>query len=213
MIKNLIFDLGGVIENLHMDQAEKAFRELGMDLMKSISDDSNIVKAVMNYINGFMSEPEVAAVIRPYCMPDVTDEQIMQAMLAECGDTPVARLKALNALRSHYKVYLLSNISERFWVDAVEKMASNGYRPADCFDRCFLSYEMQLAKPDTRIYQQVINDTGIRPEETLYFDDRPENVEAGKVAGFQAVMVETNFLEKTEEWKQITNNNGKTSIA
>ncbi len=160
MIKNLIFDLGGVIENLHMDQAEKAFREIGMDLMKSISDDPNIVKAVMNYINGFMSEPEVAAVIRSYCMPDVTDEQIMLAMLAECGDIPVARLEALKSLRSRYKVYLLSNISERFWVDAVQKMNAQGYSPEDCFDRCFLSYEMQLAKPDARIYQQVVCETG-----------------------------------------------------
>ena len=203
MIKNLIFDLGGVIENLHMDRAERAFREIGMDLTKAIAENPNIVKTVMGYINGFVSEPEVAAVIRPYCSPDVTDEQIMLAMLAECGDIPVARLEALKGLRSRYKVYLLSNISERFWLDAVQKMNAQGYSPEDCFDRCFLSYEMQLAKPDAGIYQQVVSETGIRLEETLYFDDRKENVEAGKTAGFHAVMVDTNFLERTEEWNKV----------
>ena len=203
MIKNLIFDLGGVIENLHMDRAERAFREIGMDLTKAIAENPNIVKKVMGYINGFVSEPEVAAVIRPYCSPNVTDEQIMRAMLSECGDIPVARLEALKSLRSRYKVYLLSNISERFWLDAVKKMDAHGYLPDDCFDRCFLSYEMQLAKPDARIYQQVISETGIRPSETIYFDDRIENVEAGKAVGFHAVMVETNFLEKTEEWNSL----------
>lgn len=67
----------------------------------------------------------------------------------------------------------------------------------------FLSYAMHVAKPDADIYRQMILSTGIQPEETLYLDDRVENVEAGRKMGLIAELVVSNQLEQNKAWKQL----------
>ena len=47
---------------------------------------------------------------------------------------------------------------------------------------------MKLAKPDKAIFLKMIKDSGIVPEETLYIDDSPANIEAGKALGLHTVL-------------------------
>ena len=54
---------------------------------------------------------------------------------------------------------------------------------------------MQLAKPDPRIFQALIDATGISPEETLFFDDSRSNIATAKAMGFQAHLAPMNNLE------------------
>ena len=54
---------------------------------------------------------------------------------------------------------------------------------------------MQLAKPDPRIFQAVIDATGISPEDTLFFDDSRSNIATAKSMGFQAHLAPMNKLE------------------
>ena len=98
-------------------------------------------------------------------------------------------------LRKDHKVYLLSNIYDRGWQIATEAFRKHGVEPEDCFDKLFLSHEMQLAKPDPRIFHAVIDATGIKPEETIFFDDSRSNIETAKAMGFQAKLAPMNKLE------------------
>ena len=77
----------------------------------------------------------------------------------------------------------------------VKAFRKHGVAPEDCFDHLFLSHEMQLAKPDPRIFYEVIETTGIKPEETLFLDDSRSNIETAKNIGFQAQLVPMNKLE------------------
>ena len=52
----------------------------------------------------------------------------------------------------------------------------------------YLSYRMRLAKPDKAIFIKMIEDSGIVPGETLYIDDSPANIEAGRALGFHTVL-------------------------
>ncbi len=54
------------------------------------------------------------------------------------------------------------------------------------FDRPFLSYELQLVKPDRAIFEVVSNSLALRPEEILYFDDNHPNVDSARAAGWRA---------------------------
>jgi putative hydrolase of the HAD superfamily len=54
------------------------------------------------------------------------------------------------------------------------------------FDCRTFSYELELIKPDAAIYEDMIQGLGIAPEEGLFFDDRPENVEGARAVGLQA---------------------------
>jgi len=195
MIKNIIFDLAGVIMNLNLERDTKALNAAGLPDFIGCLANKAIRVPCLAYLNGLIPKTEFITAIRPQCKPDVTDQEIDWAMNAVLDDIPLSRLKMLVDLRQKYKVYLLSNIYDDAWNHAVREIESKGYKLDQCFDELFLSHIMQLAKPDHRIFQAVIDATGLRPEETIYYDDTRENIEAARRMGFISVLVPMNKLE------------------
>jgi HAD superfamily hydrolase (TIGR01509 family) len=59
------------------------------------------------------------------------------------------------------------------------------------FDGWIASCDVGLRKPDPEMYQHALEHTGARAEQTIYIDDRPEMVEAGKGAGLIAIRYES----------------------
>lgn len=55
------------------------------------------------------------------------------------------------------------------------------------FDECVLSYEVGVRKPEVAIYRRVEAITGRRPEEHVFVDDQPRNIEAARAAGWQGI--------------------------
>lgn len=58
------------------------------------------------------------------------------------------------------------------------------------FDGLVISGQVGVAKPDRRIYEHLLEGHGLAPEEVLFVDDRPENVEAGRALGISAHLFE-----------------------
>ena len=65
------------------------------------------------------------------------------------------------------------------------------------FHQMFLSYKLHMVKPDAQIFQHLISETGIVPQETLYIDDLPDNIEAGKAVGLVTQKIDPNTLDQT----------------
>jgi putative hydrolase of the HAD superfamily len=59
------------------------------------------------------------------------------------------------------------------------------------FDVLVWSCQVGLAKPDPAIYRHTLDELGSRLEETLFIDDRQENVEAARALGIQAIQYST----------------------
>lgn len=195
MIKNIIFDLAGVVMNLNLQRDTEALIGVGLPDFEGCLAREEIFRPILDYVNGLISADEFLGKIRSQCSADATDQQILYAMDAVLDDIPKQRLERIIAMRKHYRVFLLSNIYDVAWRHAVGEIEKAGYSVEDCFERVFLSYEMSLAKPDPRIFQAVIDATGIVPEETLYYDDSRSNIEAGNKMGFHSVLVPMNQLD------------------
>jgi glucose-1-phosphatase len=86
----------------------------------------------------------------------------------------------VNTLRINYKTALLSNINILHY----EYLKKN-FPVFGAFDRIFLSFQMGLIKPDKEIYNRVIRDLGVSPQEIFYTDDRPELVQSAKSLGIR----------------------------
>ncbi len=192
---NYIFDLAGVIINLDLERDTKALNFVGLPDFEGCLRQPEISVPTLAYLNGLMPEQEYCDTIRPLCRKDVTDEEILWAMDDVLDVIPASRIDMLMELRKEHKAYLLSNIYDRGWQIATEAFRKHGVEPEDCFDQLFLSHEMQLAKPDPRIFQAVIDSTGISPEETIFFDDSRSNIATAKSMGFQAHLTPMNKLE------------------
>ena len=57
------------------------------------------------------------------------------------------------------------------------------------FERIFLSSSIGMRKPEARAFQHVAAEMGCAPEEILFFDDSPANVEGARAVGLQTVLV------------------------
>lgn len=194
-VRTILFDLAGVLFNLDLEADTRALHAVGLPDFDECLRRPEICRPALDYLNGLMPEAEFLPLIRPYCTPGATDEQILWAMDAVLSDFPVSRMAMLTELRRHYRVILLSNLNERDWRLTLRLIEAAGYTPEQLFDRTFISYQMNLAKPSPLIYQEVIRLTGIRPEETLYLDDTPSNIEAARRLGFRAELIPMNRLE------------------
>lgn len=194
-MENYIFDLAGVIINLDLERDTKALNYIGLPDFEGCIRQPEIAVPTLSYLNGLMSEQEYCDTIRPLCREGITDEDILWAMDDVLDIIPESRIQMLLELRKQHKVYLLSNIYDRGWQIASNAFRKHGVEPEDCFDQLFLSHEMQLAKPDPRIFQALIDATGISPGETLFFDDSRSNIATAKAMGFQAHLAPMNNLE------------------
>ena len=116
---------------------------------------------------------------------DVTNEEIIDAankMLVEIPDEKKKRLLQLK--KAGYRLFLLSNTIDIHWDYCVEHLfLYQNHGVEDYFEHCFLSQRMHLAKPDAHIYEVVIRQATIHPDETLFIDDLKENCEAAEKLG------------------------------
>ncbi len=203
----VVFDLGGVVVDLEVKPAIMEFAKLGLIAdgvsLEHLSNnglpkDWPLAQLMHAMDRGEIDGDTFVEQLRSKCKPGTTDEEVLQAFNLIIGLRP-QRLQWLSSLRRHYRVFLLSNIGDIHWQETRRKALETGIAMEDCFDGFFLSYKMRLAKPDARIYDQLIEQTGIDPSTTLYVDDLPDNIEAGKRAGLQAYKIPCNGLDEQME--------------
>ena len=195
MIRNLIFDLGGVILNYDVEADTRALAQAGLPEYSSWDRYPELGKVANLYLNGLISDAEFCTRIDPFCAAGTTDSMKLYSMQAVLADIPRERLEAIRALRGRYRIFLLSNINHLSWEYALEQFAKAGIDPSDCFDRLFLSYELGIAKPDWRIFHHVLETTGSLAEETLFLDDSSDNIRAAQELGIQTYKVPMNSPE------------------
>ena len=190
MIKNLLFDLGGVIMNINRDRCVDALKALGL----AEADDMLGIAAQKGSFGqleaGKISPEEFRDDIRVRIGRPVSDAEIDNALNRFLLGIPGQRLQALRELRRHYGVYMLSNTNPIMYHSKIaECFRAEGREMADYFDGRVTSFESHLAKPDRAIFEYAIQHLGIKPEETLFLDDSQKNLDAAAEVGFATALV------------------------
>ena len=122
MIKNLLFDLAGVVMNLNIERDTEALRAAGFPNFEECCRNQAIRKPMLTYLNGLCSEQEFFYNIRGVCREGVTDDELRWAMNAVLDDIPQKRIERIISLRKHYKTYLLTNIYTDAWQHALNEV-------------------------------------------------------------------------------------------
>lgn len=197
MIKNLVFDLGGVIVPLNRVACIRAFNDVvGYKDFGDVLRSYRQVGYFDKFETGRISAPRFREIIRSHSVMTtkdgqprtVSDEQIDYSLNCFLCDIPQNRIDALLHFRQSYRMLLLSNTNPIGMNYCRKLFKAKGYDVKELFDRLYLSYQMKVAKPDPDIFKKMMADSGIVPEETLYIDDSLANVEAGKALGFHVVL-------------------------
>lgn len=200
MIKNLLFDFGGVIIDADLPRAISEFEKLGL---KNVANLLNLYTQngfFLDLEEGKLSRNEFCQKISDNVGREVSDKEVETAWLSIVEKTPLFKLDFLEDLRiKGYNLFLLSNINP-FVMDWARSSAFSEYgKPLNYyFDKMFSSYEMGVTKPTKEIFDKVITEAPLLPEETLFIDDGSRNVEMGRKLGFHVYQP-----QNREDWRGV----------
>jgi len=186
-IKNIVFDFGGVIVDVSRTQAVKRFEEIGVDRADELLGVYKQDGIFLALEEGTLSRENFYAELRkPAGKNHITDEQIDYGWFGFILPIVQGRIDFLLELRKKYKLYLLSNTNPIIMGWARSSRFSPAGKPLDdYFDKLYLSYQLGVIKPDKRIFEKMIEDSGMNPAETLFVDDGQANIEAAAKLGFK----------------------------
>lgn len=199
-IKNIIFDLGGVIITLDQPQAVRRFQELGLTDAEERLDAYTQSGIFGDLERGVIDAEGFRQGLSQLIGREVTYDECRYAWLGYCRELPQRNLDALMRLRSEgYRLILLSNTNPYMmsWVMSSE-FDGNGHSLEYYMDACYMSYKLGVMKPDTEFFHQVLLREQTAPSQTLFVDDGPRNVAVASQMGLRTFCPE-NGADWTKE--------------
>ena len=193
-IKNIIFDLGGVIINLDIPKTISEFNKLSNQPFESIYNQLQQTPVFDLFDKGQITEKDFFIELKKALQNDVTDEELLFAWNAMLLDFPKHRLELLSKLKPNYRLFLLSNTNESHVLEFEKTLvASHGYQNLEpFFEKVYYSCRMNQRKPNAEIFESVLNENNLIAEETLFIDDSPQHVEGALTLGIKAMLLEKN---------------------
>lgn len=189
VIKNIVFDLGGVIMTLDPAEALRRFKALGLSDAERYLDAYTQSGIFGNLEEGKITAEDFRSKLSSLTWHELTFDECKHAWLGYRKDVPQRNLDLLKELRAKgYRLILLSNTNP-FMMDWALSCEFDGKGSSlnDYFDALYLSYRLGIMKPAPDFFRQVLDNENILPEETLFVDDGPRNVEAAGKLGFMTM--------------------------
>jgi FMN phosphatase YigB (HAD superfamily) len=182
MIKNIIFDFGDVFINLDKQATYKELEQLGVH---DISEE--MMEVYFKYEMGLISTEKFVQYFHETF--EIDKQNLINAWNAILLDFPLHRLTFLKKLAASkkYRLFLLSNTNELHisWIQNNWGMELyNEFK--NCFEQFYLSNEIHLRKPNTNIYEYVLEKNNLNATETFFVDDTKENTIAAEQLGIKS---------------------------
>ena len=199
MIRNIIFDLGGVIITLDQPQAIRRFKALGLADADQRLDAYTQGGIFGDLERGAITAEDFRRELSLLVGRELGYDECRHGWLGYCRELPQRNLDALVRLRQEgYHLLLLSNTNPYMmsWVMSPD-FDGHGHSLEHYLDACYCSYEMGVMKPDQTIFSRVLAAEQIIPSETLFVDDGPRNVAAASQLG-----IRTFCPENGADWTQ-----------
>ena len=194
MIKNILFDFGGVIITLDQKEAMRRFGMLGVPDVEKRLDAYTQAGIFGDVEDGKISADEFVAELSALCGREVTWDECKWAWTGYKKDVPKRNIDILVRLRKMgYRLIMVSNTNPFMMSWACSQEFSRGLddgcpegKPvSDYFDVCYKSYEIGAMKPSSDYFKHVLEHEKINPAESLFVDDGAGNVKAAASFGLK----------------------------
>jgi len=190
-IKALIFDMGGVLVDLDIEDCKRAFKEyVGYYGIDSIIDACHQKGIYGDLEEGKLSADEFRRIVLADSRPGASEEDVDRAMWHILIGIEPYKAEMLKRLSESYGLYLLSN-NNPVCLPRSRKIFEDAGIPLDkIFRKCFYSFEMKALKPSEDFYKAVVKEIGLPADQMLFIDDSQKNVDGAIAAGLPAVYYE-----------------------
>ena len=195
-IKNIIFDLGGVILDIDENIVYKELEKMGISTTE-LAHSKEFVDIMSRFDTGIITAPtfrkRMKALVGQEKMTDQKFDSIWNAMLL---DIPRERIEAIEQVKKHYKIFLMSNTNVIHYDLYVRDLQLRfGYNEFDeLFDKSYFSFAEHLEKPDPRFFELILDHESLIPEETLFIDDTAKNIQVAKSLGIRTYHIRRDEL-------------------
>jgi putative hydrolase of the HAD superfamily len=195
-IKNIIFDLGGVILDIDESIVYKELEKMGISTSE-LAHSKEFMEIMSKFDTGIYTAPtfrkKTKALLGLEKMTDQKFDSIWNAMLL---DIPRERIEAIEQVKKHYKIFLMSNSNVIHYDLYVRDMQLRfGYNEFDkLFNKSYFSFAEHLEKPDPRFFELILDHEHLLPEETLFIDDTAKNIAAAKELGIRTYHIRRDEL-------------------
>ncbi len=189
-LKNILFDMGGVIVDLNISATLEAFYNMGFPaelLNYPVNYNTDIF---YKYETGKITTGEFRDAMRKATGVDFEDKTFDDAWKSMLVDIPTHRIELIKKLADKYDLYILSNTSELHTPVFENLFLQNaGISMRKLFKQRFYSNEIGHYKPDDSSYRYVLEHANIQAGETLFLDDNIQNIKAAQAVGFNAIHI------------------------
>lgn len=187
-ISNIIFDLGEVIIDLDIPGTVRRFADRSGKSEQQVREIYTASDVFLNYEKGLISDQDFRDGANRLFGTDMADDEIDSIWNSMLRHLPERRLELLDRLKSGYRTFLLSN------TNAIHIRAFHAHMPGtrsleSYFEKVYFSHVMNKRKPDAEIFEQVLQENGLKPEKTLFLDDNADNIRGAAACGIVAVRV------------------------
>ena len=196
MIQNIVLDMGNVLMEYNP--------QVPLDLFCQSEEEKSVIRRELfdgpEWIQGdlgYMTNEERFELVSLRMPKD------MHGPLRKCvfeWDICMKPLREAQAFCRYakekgYRLYVLSNASDQFY------QYFPRFAPLNYFDGIVVSADVHIIKPNLGIYRHLLSAYGLRPEECLFIDDMPANVEGAKKAGMEGAVFTGNFDEIVAKYR------------
>lgn len=181
-----IFDLGNVIVDIDFNRVFGAWSDFSRVPLATLKQKFVMGEAFHQHERGEISDEAFAEALCHEMDLPLSYEQFShgwQAIFVGLRPEVTAIMRKLR--QQGHRVVVLSNTNRlhtTFWPDEYPEVRESA-------DHIYLSQEMGMRKPETRIYQQVLEAEGFSANDTVFFDDNADNIEGARQLGINSILV------------------------
>lgn len=187
-IRNIIFDLGGVILNIDPERTRSKFVAMWNGKAEEVYRNILQEKILDDYETGRISTEEFRQRLLKFSHHGIPPTAIDDAWNAMLLDIPVENLDVLLKAKKHYRTFLLSNTNALHTpLYSAMFYEKSGKPMEEFFEGIFLSHKLGMNKPHREIFEYVLKVNELLPEETLFIDDTEENIKAAAALGIRTI--------------------------
>lgn len=207
MVKNIIFDFGGVVVHLDPPEAIRRFESMGITDARQQMDIFGQTGVFGQVEKGEISAEEFCSRLALEAQqkggkflgkkhPVFTFAEAQWGWMGYMKSVPRKNLDTLLQLKKRYNLFLLSNLNPflQQWAESTD-FSGDGHGLAHYIPSLYYSFQLHDYKPAPSIFNKLLKSAGIRAEESLFIDDSPRNIKGCEAVGIRGMLV-----EKDEDW-------------
>jgi len=199
MIKNIIFDIGGVLVDFNPMKVLQENMGLSKEKADIIAENTVLSPLWKELDRGEQKEIIFEKMIKQ--VPEQYKEEARSFLYERSLETVTSfdySREFIQSLKGKgLTIYLLTNYPNWMFYPHFEKV----FTFSDLIDGKIVSGDVKLIKPDSKIYTALLEKYNLKPDESIFLDDREENIDAANKLGIHGI----HFISRETAEKEIEN--------